>query len=216
MPTYLFSYCLSCIAYLSYLAINIFFTEPEALSLAAYSRYMGTFFMFWIMSVFFVISDIASKEDQLDRKKKTVSLALCTAVVIVLAALTHPSMLDILGGRRLENPYEKESVQCAEEIHEAVGYDAKVYLIFQKSRGYSFMGTRYRLGTNPANLGTWSLGEPYSEDDTWTVALPPEDFLQRLYDLNYEYVYVANGGDDKLWEGYGHAFRRAGFGAQGV
>ena len=115
-------------------------------------------------------------------------------------------MLNVIGGRRLVNPYEEEAVKCAQEIHEAVGYEAKVYLIFQKSRGYSFMGTRYQLGTNPANLGTWSLGAPYSESDTWTVDLPPQDLLQRLYDLDYEYVYVANGGDAQLWEGYGALF----------
>ena len=194
-------YCISLI-----LGYQCLFTEPEAMSLASYSRYMGTFFMFWIISVFFVIVDLAAGQQETACKKKKAFVAICAAVIVALAVLTHPTMLNILGGRRFENPYEQEAQACAAEIQSSVGTEAKVYLIFQKSRGYSFMGTRYQLGTNPANLGTWSLGAPYSDSDTWTVALLPEDFLQRLYDLDYEYVYVAGGGDTQLWEGYGMLF----------
>ena len=173
---------------------------------ASYHRYMGTFFMFWVIGMFYMLITILHKEEwQEDKKRKRGLLALCIAMVVVIAGLTHPTMLNVLGTRRLENVYREESVAHAKEIQDVVGTEAKVYLIYQKSRGYTFMGTRYQLGTNPANLGTWSLGEPYSKSDTWTVDLTPQEFFDRLIELDYEYVYIG-GGDDQLWDGYGMLF----------
>ncbi len=194
-------YCLTLI-----FGYQFLFTKGEGESLASFTRFMGTFFIFWIPSVFYVIIDLSRDEKLFGKKNKNLLTALGMAMVIAIAALTHPSTLNIMGGRRVENVYQEEARYCAEEIQKDVGTQAKVYMIFQKSRGYVFMGTRYQLGTNLTNLGTWSLGKPYSAADTWTVDISPTDFLQRLYDLNYEYVYVADGGDAQLWEAYGMLF----------
>ena len=51
------------------LGYQYIFTKPEALSLASYSRYMGTFFIFWIISIFFVLAELSLK-DEFDSKGK--------------------------------------------------------------------------------------------------------------------------------------------------
>lgn len=179
-------------------------THVEGKKVASFGRYMGTYFIFWVIGIFYLIIDTIHKLNML-KPRRIIATLLCAMIILVVGLLTHPSMLNILGGRRLENVYEKESKEHAYNIQSIVGNKPKVYMIFQKSRGYSFMGTRYQLGTNQTNLGTWSLGKPYSDTDTWTVDISPEDIYQRFLDLDYEYVYVG-GGDDQLWNNYDMLF----------
>jgi hypothetical protein len=165
---------------------------------------MGTFFMFWIIGIFYLMINILNKQQFILAHKRLLSI-LCILIIVTTGCLSHPSKLNVIGSRRLENVYQQGSIDCANDIQSIVGDEPKVYMIYQKSRGYTFMGTRYQLGTNQTNLGTWSLGKPYSDADTWTVDISPEDIYQRFIDLDYEYVYVG-GGDDQLWDNYGMLF----------
>jgi hypothetical protein len=180
------------------------FTVADGVVVSSFSRYMGTFFMFWIIGIFYLMINILNKQQFILAHKRLLSI-LCILIIVTTGCLSHPSKLNVIGSRRLENVYQQGSIDCANDIQSVVGREPKVYMIYQKSRGYTFMGTRYQLGTNQTNLGTWSLGKPYSDADTWTVDISPEDIYQRFIDLDYEYVYVG-GGDDQLWDNYGMLF----------
>ena len=181
------------------------FTETEGIALASFHRYMGTYFIFWIIGISYMTLKQVAVDGFKKGLKKNIIIAISIAIVLVLVGLSDPFKLNIIGGRRTENVYEQEAIEHAQIIHDTIGYDAKVYLIFQKSRGYSFMGTRYQLATNPANLGTWSMGDPYSDEDTWTSYRTSQEFLDVLYEQDYEYVYLGYA-DEQFWSIYGELF----------
>ncbi|MCK5129370.1 MAG: hypothetical protein KAQ68_05945, partial [Clostridiales bacterium] len=181
------------------------FTEFEGTTIASFGRYMATFFIFWLIGISYMMIKNLYDNHFESKNTKRALLSLCLLMIIVIVGLANPFKLNFIGDRHTENVYEQGAKEHAETIHETIGTDAKVYLVFQKSRGYTFMGTRYQLATNPANLGTWSMGEPYSDADTWTVNRTAQEFLDVLHEIEYEYVYIGHG-DQQFWDKYGELF----------
>ncbi len=195
-------YCCALIA-----SYQFSFTRGEAIALASFNRYMSTYFIFWIIGIFYMMITMLAKNDYIDKTQKIMISTLSLILIFAVIGLSHPVKLNIIGSRRLENVYTDEAIICADEIHNAIGYDASVYLVFQKSSGYTFMAARYQLGTNRANLGTWSMGKPYSETDVFTVDRTPEEFIKVLDEIEYEYVYLGYA-DDAFWNIYGKLFEK--------
>lgn len=181
------------------------FTEMEGVRVASFHRYMGTYFVFWLIGIAYMMTTILANEKFKKGIAKKSLIGVTVLILVAIVGLSNPFKLNIIGDRRTENVYTEEAISHAEFIHEAIGNEAKVYLIFQKTRGYIFMGTRYHLATNPANLGTWSMGEPYSDVDTWTARRTAREFLDVLYELNYEYIYIGKD-DDEFWHMFGELF----------
>lgn len=152
------------------------FTEYEAVRLASYSRYISIY----MIAVLFVIAAVI-----INQKEKTIPL------LLILLFVPYNSLLGIryTVGESVDfrEPYES----AIDAIDEKIDDDDKVYIISQNTSGYDYWVLRYTLRPNMINeASTWSIGTKYGEEDIWTKEFTQEEWMDKLVEDDYDFVYL--------------------------
>lgn len=178
------------------------FSEYEAVNLASFDRYLGTY---WVGVVMFLslcaIVFIAEDEDgrQLSLTSRSWYLSsgikfsvLWLAVLIVVAPI-RPLANFVRNPVALSMTARADYLPVIEAANAAgVDGDDRVWIISQFSTGYEYWILRYELMPSPVNYGYWTLGKPKDSSDIWTADLAPEDWSQQLEEYDYVLVHVTN------------------------
>jgi hypothetical protein len=152
------------------------FTEYEAVKLASYSRYISIY----MVAVLFVIAAVI-----VNQKEKTIPL------LIILLFVPYNSLLGIRYTVGESVAFRKPYESAIDTIDEKIDNDDKVYIISQNTSGYDYWVLRYTLRPNMINeASTWSIGTKYGEGDIWTKEFTQEEWMDKLVEEDYDFVYL--------------------------
>lgn len=182
------------------------FTEYEAVRVASYSRYLGTYWLGWSFILYATYVHHWRKDVVTEASKQKAFAAVLT-VTVLLMFLAVPLSIGFYKYRFCppEMSSERKSIrQMAEDIDQIVPSNADLYLIWQKSCGWECWLLKYELATHSFNFWNWSLGEPYHAGDVWTSRLTPEAWSDML--RHYDFV-VIGSADEQFWKTYGVLFK---------
>ena len=87
----------------------------------------------------------------------------------------------------------EEITNKANIIKDYVNLNDKVYLIYQNiGGGIDYHVLRYSISPIVTNLMyEWSLGPKYNDNDIWSYDITKEEFVQKLINENFDYVFIA-------------------------
>ena len=186
------------------------FSETEAIHLASFERYLGSYLLSWSACC---ISVIISK----------ISVQLPRPVVAPLflagLVLLYPVVFDIEKRFGIEIAHRHDVVYPARQQAKILADQAKtfvspgqrVYFINQADTGFGIYAFQFEMFENPTQEICWSLGIPYSKDDIATCDLPLPATLG-----GFSILVVANA-DEPFWKRYGAFFDDSEYGKpQGI
>ncbi|MDF1756319.1 MAG: hypothetical protein P1U89_26255 [Verrucomicrobiales bacterium] len=195
------------------------FGSYEGPRLASLSRYMSV--MVWACLLFglaMLIDGVRGGGRRRGDFPKPTIIAVSAGIVILLSVLftlkfwkAVPSQVSVLSGR--PSTLKTMEVEFDKAIHK-LQLGAKVYFICQGSNGLENVFFDYKLSGKAAKLSGWgwSLGDgPLFEGDVWTVKITKEQFVQKIHDENFDFVYLMKS-DDLFVRKYGDVFDSAGDG----
>jgi hypothetical protein len=187
------------------LALYLFrFGEWEAVRLASYERYLGTYWAGVVLCVALVtiwlVAGAASSEQVQGLKRKIEGLP-----EMVLAGVVFLSIFALSPVQKLAeffaNPHGYSSQvrsqfePVLEQAKQAgIKRGDKVWIIAQHTTGFEYWILRYSLMGSDVNLSGWSIGSPSSEEDIWTVAKTAEEWASDLRE--FDYVLFFDPGDN--------------------
>jgi hypothetical protein len=174
------------------------FGEYEAVRLASYERYLGTYWvgiaLFVALITIWLFAGNASSQATSGSKTNTEGMAELVAAGIVVLGLFVLSPVQKLG-EFFANPHGYSSQVRAQfepvlEQAKQAGIQPgdKVWIIAQHTTGFEYWVMRYSLMENETNDANWSLGSKADENDVWTVEKSASEWAQELAD--YDYVVV--------------------------
>ena len=187
------------------------FTPYEGANLASMDRYMYTYILgALVFLVFLLVHRIISRFGGFG------NILILIPVGVILALAPWKKLTpDMITCRETINKTitKRMDYEFVEQL--AKKLDAKsdrVYFICQNSNGYEYQ-VSYYLAT-PVSLSYdysmgWSLGEPYSDGDVWTLNMTMEEWEKALTDGGYTYVYLYNV-DKQFRSLYGELFENPG------
>ena len=175
------------------------FSTFDALRLASYDRYIGTIFL---ALAFFVFASLFLFYFRLRSKKARAAVLL--AAFIALVPFAYKRAPQLLPDEQIAVTEHANYAQVVEKLNTAIqNPDADVYLIAQHTNGFEWLAFRYFLF--PTHVyGYWSIGEPYSKDDVYTVSLDVSEWKQTL-EASYDFLYIYQC-DAAFIARYGSAF----------
>lgn len=183
------------------------FTPYEGAHLASMDRYLNTYILgAVIFFIFMMVHNIITRFGGFGNILILVPVALVMLFVpwksFVADEITCHATIEKTKAKRMEYEF-------VENIPKNLDYEKdRVYFICQDSNGYEYQ-VSYYLAT-PVSLSYdyemgWSLGEPYSSKDVWTLDMTKDEWEKALIDGKYTYVYIYNA--DKQFRGiYGELF----------
>ena len=159
------------------------FTEQEGRTLASYPRYMSTYFIAWIIT--WVGIGINSKS------KNQIIIALIS-LLLCIYPINVSGLIDFHARKKVSGITE-EIINEANIIKSNVNLNDKVYLIYQNDGGgLDYHMLRYSISPIVTNLMyEWSLGPKYNDNDIWSYDITKEEFVQKLINENFDYVFIA-------------------------
>jgi hypothetical protein len=190
------------------------FGEYEALRLASYERYLGTFWagiaLFVALITIWLVAGSASSQATNGSNTSTGGMAELVVTGVVVLSLFVLSPVQKLG-EFFANPHGYSSQVRAQfepvlEQAKKAGVEPgdKVWIIAQHTTGFEYWVVRYSLMGNSVNPGSWSLGSKLDEGDVWTVEKSPSEWSRELTD--YDYVLILRATDSFVAE-FGALFR---------
>lgn len=184
------------------------FSEYEALRVASFGRYIGTFALAFSLIFISILTDIYSQpvqsklENVLRRKYAAIGFAILIIFTgIVIYPRVKSKLLSWQATQGARAPYSQ-----IDKYREILKPEDRVYLISQHSQGYDYWVLRYNLTPTLSQngFGSWSLGGKYDESDVWFRNISILDWKLELQS-NYEYVYLFNV-DERFKSMYGTLF----------
>jgi hypothetical protein len=181
------------------LALYLFrFGEWEAVRLASYERYLGTYWsgisLFIALVTIWLVTGSGSPETGMSPKSRHLGLTESVTATVVILALLSLSPVQKLS-QFVANPHGYSSQVRAqfdpvlEKARRAgVKRGDKVWIIAQHTSGFEYWVLRYSLIGTDVNPYGWSVGTPASDDDIWTLEKTPSDWRQSL--TNYDFVLI--------------------------
>jgi hypothetical protein len=174
------------------------FGEYEAVRLASYERYLGTYWagiaLFVALVAMWLVAGTSSSQTMIGAKAKTEGIAeLVTAGVIVLSLFAISPVQKLSEFFASPNAYSGQVRSQFEPVLEqarAAGIEpgAKVWIIAQHTSGFEYWVLRYLLMENETNSDSWSIGAKADENDVWTVEKSASEWMEELAD--YDYVVI--------------------------
>jgi hypothetical protein len=201
---------IGCIGYVTSLLFMYLFTfSPyEAVRLASYTRYLGTFFLALTLILFYRIADVYARSIHVCLagifKRKAIAL-LVLVLVLSASIFIYPKAKTFLISWRFTQTIRAPYTQI-EKYQSLFTPEDKIYLIAQHTNGYAFWILRYNLTPiRTQNIyGSWSLGGPYDATDVWYRDITPQAFKEELI-AGYAYVYIYKY-DERFIAQYGALF----------
>jgi hypothetical protein len=188
------------------------FDTHDALRLASFSRYMGTFLLAWlIMSVAMIVQ---SAEAMTLRWPIGVCMLAITGGITYLAraplteALPHgmrgePFAQTLVAARRLVS-------ERLGDYPRQIGDDHSVYVVWNGTSGLPYVIALYELKPKITNrraangiMPCFSIGPKRFQDDIWSCNLTPTDFRRSLE--NYDFLFLGEA-DEIFWDHYQSLF----------
>ena len=204
---YIIIFLTSLIGLCVYIALMLFlymikFSQYEALALASYPRYMSIYAYALLLMIVYVCYY------EINRKLMWIPLLYVSLICLILSPIQNIiNSYDKSHAQNIRKSYENTSF-----IHEYFGKERiKIWMISQGDNGASYQVVKYLIKPNLSGINgfgterSWSLGQPYYQNDIWTQNLSPNEWLEILKKENYEYIYLYNV-DDKFKENYGILF----------
>jgi len=179
------------------------FVEYEALAVASYERYnhiayLAVWIVILVMALRCILNHIVSE-------KQNFAIIVLTVCLFLLSPMKN--MSDFLNRDVIrDSRYSRSQLSSmTEQINEFCNESDRIYFISQKSDGTDFRAVKFAVYPNHiTNTDAWSLGEPYSDKDMWTVNLTADQWLEVLT-KNYDYV-ALHKVDDSFISNYGKLF----------
>jgi hypothetical protein len=189
------------------------FGEYEAVRLASYERYLGTYWagiaLFAALVAIWLVAGSGSNQTMSGSKTNTEGMAELVAAGIVVLGLFILSPVQKLGeffanpngySSQIRAQFEPVLAQAKKA---GIEPGDKVWIIAQHTTGFEYWVMRYSLMENETNAANWSLGSKADENDVWTVEKSASEWAQELTD--YDYVVVLNS-TDSFSEKFGELF----------
>ena len=145
----------------------------------------------------------------IQKKQRLLSVLGCVLVAVMLPLgliLNYMTGYDAAQSQLLRGKLEP----IAQEIRKYAEEGEEVWFVSQEDDGYHYWITKFNV--RPADVSnrgtyTWSMGEPFYEEDRWTRPVTLQEWMQILQS-HYDYValYCLN---DYFYEHYSEAFENA-------
>jgi hypothetical protein len=176
------------------------FGEYEAVRLASYERYLGTYWagiaLFIALVAIWLVAGSRSGQTVNGAKVKTEGITELVVAGVVFVALFAVSPVQKLT-EFFASPHAYSSQVRAQfepvlEQAKQAGIEPgdRVWIIAQHTTGFEYWVMRYSLMENETNSGTWSLGSKADENDVWTVEKSASEWAKELTD--FDYVVILN------------------------
>ncbi|WFU84366.1 hypothetical protein QA645_16980 [Bradyrhizobium sp. CIAT3101] len=175
------------------------FSDYEALQLASFERYLGTYLLAWsaLCATLIVTAFI-------HRMRKPWGPALLLIALLAYYPLLFRLELEL--GTDVQ--YRKTNVELPRRQVRRLADHAKqflkpaetVYFIKQADTGFGIYAFQFEMYENPTQSACWSLGKPYSAADIWTCDVSLEERLK-----DYTLLVIA-AADEAFWRRYANAF----------
>lgn len=175
------------------------FSDYEALQLASFERYLGTYLLSWSVLCGTLILTAVSHGI-----RKPWGLPL---LLIALLAC-YPLLFRIEFELGTDAQYRMIHVELPRRQVRRLADQAKqflkpaetVYFIKQADTGFGIYAFQFEMYENPTQAVCWSLGKPYSAADIWTCDASLEEKLK-----GYTILVIA-AADEAFWRRFGSAF----------
>lgn len=171
-----------------------------------FERYMGSL----LLALFVYYSWLAACREVLTRKYKSMLCFLLVCVPLVggvtapLFRLVTPDLKKVSKAKIKLNELRSK---MPEEIYSLCEKTpAKVWFVYQNSKGFEAMMARHLLAPCPVANDRWSIGGKYSAKDLWTRDLSDAEFVEMA---NKYPVMVTASIDDGFRKRYGRFFAEA-------
>jgi hypothetical protein len=189
------------------------FGEYEAVRLASYERYLGTYWagiaLFVALVAMWLVAGTSSSQTMIGAKAKTEGIAeLVTAGVIVVSLFALSPVQKLSEFFASPNAYSSQVRSQFEPVLEqarqaGIEPGDKVWIIAQHTTGFEYWVLRYSLMENETNSDSWSIGAKADENDVWTVEKSASEWGDDLRDFDYVLVYRAT---ESLVSDFGELF----------
>ena len=187
------------------LALYLFrFAEWEAVRLASYERYLGTYWAgvvlcVTLVTIWLVAGSASSEQVQgLKGKIEVIPEMVLVGIVFLLSFALSPAqkLAEFFANPNGYSSQLRAHFEPAIEQVIQAGIDEgdKVWIIAQHTRGFDYWVLRYSLMGSDVNLSGWSIGNPSSEEDIWTIEKTAADWAADLRD--FDYVLFFDPGDN--------------------
>jgi hypothetical protein len=178
------------------------FGEYEAVRLASYERYLGTYWagiaLFLALVAIWLVAGSSSGQTANGAKLKTEGIAELVVAGVVFVALFALAPVQKLA-EFFSSPHAYSSQVRAQfepvlEQAKQAGIQPgdRVWIIAQHTTGFEYWVLRYSFMENEINSGAWSLGSNADENDVWTVEKSSPQWEQDLRDYDYVVVLKAS------------------------
>jgi hypothetical protein len=189
------------------------FGEYEAVRLASYERYLGTYWagiaLFVALITIWLVAGSASSQTTSGYKTNPAGIAELVVSGVVILGLFVLSPAQKLG-EFFANPHGYSSqvrAQFEPVLKQAktagIKPGDKVWIIAQHTTGFEYWVLRYALMENETNSGAWSLGSKAVENDVWSVDKSATEWAKELRE--YDYVVILNS-TESFAEEFGELF----------
>lgn len=192
--TIILTLCGGFIIYSMFLLCIYIFALPthEGLELASYTRYMSTFLIAFLLLILLHIF----KEGKM--------LYLIIFFLIILSSVNIVDYFDVFTKKEIS--IDTSIIESGEYINDNLTEKDKVYIVYQNNDGSAFNMLRFLIAPVKTNLlWEWSLGEPYNEKDHFTLNLSLDEWILKLKEEDFNYIYLGHI-DDKFKKQYGKLF----------
>ena len=174
------------------------FVEYEAVRLASYERYLGTYWagiaVFVALVAIWLVAGSTSGHAVNVAKAKTegvAELAVAGVVFVLLFALSPVQKLaEFFANPHVYSSQVRAQFEPVLEQAKQVGIKPgdRVWIIAQHTAGFEYWVLRYSLMENETNSGFWSLGSKANENDVWTAEITVPEWALDL--TEYDFVLV--------------------------
>ncbi len=168
------------------------YSPAEAVSLASYDRYVGTF----LVAIAYVIITMFVVEFA-NRGKGSVAVAVGACVLLFFMPLSYIFDVTILSPIQCNKSiaYRQEYLQI-EEYRDVLDYKTdKVMYISQEDNGIDKQILSYMIAPVQSDGSVWSFGGPYEEIDNWSKTMTPEELIAHIEERGCTHVYVFGMND---------------------
>lgn len=178
------------------------FVEYEAVRLASYERYLGTYWagiaLFIALVAIWLVAGSSAGQTANGAKAKTEGVTELVVAGIVFVALFSLSPVQKLT-EFFASPHAYSSQVRAQfdpvlEQAQQAGIEPgdRVWIIAQHTAGFEYLVLKYELLPTEIDDAAWSIGSSFSDEDIWTSAKTPEQWSQDLEGYDFVLVYRAS------------------------
>jgi hypothetical protein len=169
----------------------IWFGDYEGPRLASFERYIGVYYLSWLIILIPVSIQQFIKVDNVN-SLILIRLGLIFILIIsfMVSVVLHTKHI-FATSSQIE--MRQEIYASTEVIKKYISTDQKVYFIQQNSIGYEQSLFGYLMRPYDARNWCWSIGEKYYPNDVWSC---DRELKELVKDYDYIYIYRA---DENFW-----------------